>query len=37
MAVTEGENAFLQKLQQHIDEFSAVEAKLETWARQSKD
>lgn len=37
MAVTEGENAFLQKLQHHINEFSAIEPKLETWARQSKD
>ncbi len=37
MAVAEGENAFLQKLQNHINAFSAIEPKLETWARQSKD
>ncbi|MTI63877.1 transporter substrate-binding domain-containing protein [Methylophaga sp.] len=37
MAVAEGENAFMMRVQKHISQFSGIEAKLEEWAKQSKD
>lgn len=35
LAVAEGENAFLMRLQKYIDDYSAIDTQLEAWASQS--